>query len=192
MEKLLAVVMCGGESRRMGRDKGLIRKAGIPWAKLIAKIFEKLQIPYVVSVNPAQVATYSEIFPTDLLVVDREESVKGPLTGLLSVHQMHPEKDLLLIACDMVEMESETVKELLYLYSEKRGCDFYGYQSAQFIEPFCSIYAANFLKHISDKAAQGKLKHFSMQKVINHGTQRLLPADENRSFKNFNTPAADL
>ena len=192
MENLLAVVMCGGESKRMGRDKGLIRKGGIPWAKLVANIFEGLHLPYVVSVNRTQVPTYSEVFSADLLIIDGEGSVEGPLTGLLSVHQMHPEKDLLLIACDMVEMELETVKALLELYSKEKGYDFYGYQSAQIIEPFCSIYASNFLKQILKEATQGKLQHFSMQNVIRNGRQRLLSANENRSFKNFNTPATDL
>lgn len=191
MENLLAVVMCGGESKRMGRDKGLIRKGGIAWAKLVANIFEGLHLPYVVSVNRRQVPTYSEIFSADLLIVDREESVEGPLTGLLSVHQVHPEKDLLLIACDMVEMDTETVKVLLGSYVENSGFDFYGYQSAHFIEPFCSIYSGIFLQKIAHNATRGQLVHFSLQNVIKSGRQSLLTAQETKSFKNYNTPEAD-
>lgn len=192
MKNLLAVVMCGGESRRMGRDKGLIQKEQIPWAKIVSNIFEKLHLPCVVSVNEAQVERYSELFPRELLVIDKDISVKGPLTGLLSVHQQYPDKNLLLIACDMVDMKPETVSELLVAYRAESGCDFYGFKTAQFFEPFCSIYSGSFLKQIVNKATHGELRQFSMQNIINSGKQMAINPPEKESFNNYNTPEENL
>ena len=51
MENLLGVVLCGGQSKRMGSDKGLLVKDGKPWAMCIADKLEKAALPVVVSIN---------------------------------------------------------------------------------------------------------------------------------------------
>lgn len=188
MENLLAVVMCGGESRRMGTDKGLLLKNGVYWAHMIADIFKDLSVPYVVSINTTQLETYSRLFRPEFLVIDSKLPVEGPLKGLLSVHEHQPAKDLLLIACDMVEMEAETVEKLLDTFKANKGYEFYGYQTHGFIEPFCGIYTGVFLQKIHQQALHSALANFSMQHILKTSNQKILLPPNKRSFNNFNTP----
>ena len=106
------VVLCGGESRRMGSDKGLLVKAGKTWAELAFSNLSGLRIKTAISVNRTQVELYSQIFAFGSLVTDNEIlPVKGPLLGLLSVHQEFPAEDLLVVACDMINLKEEILQK---------------------------------------------------------------------------------
>lgn len=188
MNNLLGVVMCGGESSRMGKDKGLLQKNDVAWAQIVSYVFQSLNIPFVVSVNPAQQKDYSKIFESKILIPDNNLPVKGPLKGLLSIHATQPEKNLLLVACDMIEMEIATVDRLLKIYTSNPQFDFYGYQVANIIEPFCGIYSSVLLKKVIHKAQNSTLEYYSLQNVIKSGKQMILPVHEHKSFNNYNTP----
>ena len=185
MENLLGVVMCGGQSRRMGTDKGLIPVGDTCWAALMAAKLADMGLPVVVSVNTSQVQAYSSFFKDTQLVVDSVE-VGGPLNGLLSVHAKYPEADLLLLACDMINMEAETIKRLITTFEDRPGYDFYVYQNQQFAEPFCSIYTAAALNAL---VTHTDLANSSLQKVLNEAITLRLPITEPESFNNFNTLA---
>src|SRR5438270_354520 len=115
MGNLLGVVMSGGQSRRMGTDKGLIPYMDTYWAVHVANKLTTAGLPVVVSINDTQQEKYRVIFPSQELIVDYVD-VNGPLRGLLSVHAIYPQKDLLLLACDMIEMETGTLKNLINIY----------------------------------------------------------------------------
>jgi molybdenum cofactor guanylyltransferase len=188
MNNLLGVVMCGGESSRMGKDKGLLQKNGVAWAQIVSYVFQSLNIPFVLSVNPAQQKDYSKIFESKILIPDNNLPVKGPLKGLLSIHTTQPDKNLFLIACDMIEMEIATVGGLLKIYTSDRQFDFYGYQADNIIEPFCGIYSSVLLKEVIHKVQNSTLEHYSLQNVIRSGKQMILPVHDHKSFNNYNTP----
>lgn len=92
--KPLGVVLCGGESRRMGIDKSLINYHGITQREHVKKLLGPSCSPVVMSVGNNE-GEGEEAFP-DL----PEYAGNGPLSGLLSLHQLFPEKSILLIGCD--------------------------------------------------------------------------------------------
>jgi len=96
----MGVVLCGGESRRMGRDKGLLQTDGQPWVLRMGEKLATNQLPVVYSINKKQVAAYATWLPPGQYVVDSDIGA-GPLKGLLSVHRSYPDSDLLPVACDM-------------------------------------------------------------------------------------------
>src|SRR5215210_5197976 len=101
---MTGVVLCGGQSTRMGTDKGLLQLNGKTWVQHTSDKLSSLQIPVVVSLNKKQPDGYSKIFSSDKLIIDDESlSLKGPLLGLMSVHQQLKQEDLLVLACDMLE-----------------------------------------------------------------------------------------
>src|ERR1700744_558321 len=144
-DKLLGVVLCGGESRRMGRDKGLLETDGVPWAIRMGAKLTPWSIPVVYSINTKQQATYPAILPPELLITDTL-GIPGPLAGLFSIYTRYPDKDLLLLACDMQDLDEATIGRLVGIYRDKHmeenAPSFYVYQDNGFLQPFCGIYTA--------------------------------------------------
>lgn len=179
--------MCGGESRRMGKDKGLLEVNNIPWARVISNIFETLEIPYLVSINASQAESYSKIFDKHLLIKDNEIPVKGPLKGLLSVFKSQPTRDLVLIACDMKDMDSATVRKLIDIYASNKTYDFFAYKLQDSLEPFCAIYTSKGLNNVYQAAIGGSLQSFSLKNILENGNTKTMPSNKENSFNNYNT-----
>lgn len=180
--------MCGGESKRMGTDKGLLEVDRIPWAKIISNLYDSLGIPYVLSINEPQFERYSNIFNSDQLVIDNELNVKGPLKGLLSVFEKYPSHDLLLMACDMIDMEIITLKHLVDSYVSSQHYNFYVYERQNFLEPFCGIYTSQGLRAVDKKAQEEGFQLFSLQSILQRGKTMKLSIINSNNFRNYNHP----
>jgi len=176
MSKLLGVVLCGGESRRMGRDKGLLQSDGQPWVLRIGEKLAMNQLPVVYSINKKQVTSYATWLPPGHYVVDTDSGA-GPLKGLLSVHRSYPENDLLPVACDMRDLDTDTIARLISVW-RKGGADFYAYEVDGFLQPFCAIYGAEALSR--GKAAS------SLRTLLLNGTLHRLQGSS-AAFRNYNT-----
>ena len=136
--KLLGVVLCGGESRRMGRDKGLLHTNGRPWALRMGDKLAQQQLPVIYSINKKQTAAYSALLPPESLIIDEEER-EGPLAGVLSVHHRYPDTPLLVVACDMQDLDAPTISGIIDAW-RVGGAGNYAYEVKGFIQPFCAIY----------------------------------------------------
>jgi molybdopterin-guanine dinucleotide biosynthesis protein A len=176
---LLGVVLCGGKSVRMGTDKGLKLQHRKPWALIVAQIFTAINVPVVISINSEQVFAYQTYFNTDTLIIDNQ-TIPGPLRGLLTVHQQYPKKNLLILACDMVDMQQQTVQALIDNYTQKPDFDYYAYHNGSFWEPFCGIYTANGLQNLKQD------NDYSMQHVLSSGQTQKNKILNMASFKNYN------
>ncbi|UEG50098.1 molybdenum cofactor guanylyltransferase [Ferruginibacter lapsinanis] len=188
MQDLLGVVLCGGESKRMGSDKGLLSIVDSIWAKYIGDKLEVFNIPVVFSVNETQLQDYGAYIDEDQLVVDSVD-VSGPLKGLLSTHKKFPLKNLLLLACDMIDLDEATIDTILQTYQQESRYDFYVYQDAAFAQPFCGIYTAKALQAELARANTHSITKFSLQQLLNEGNTKRLPIANPDAFKNYNEPS---
>ncbi|MBC7828138.1 MAG: molybdenum cofactor guanylyltransferase [Chitinophagaceae bacterium] len=185
MENIAGIVLCGGESKRMGSDKGLLERDGKKWVQLVADKLGFLNIPVIISINEHQLELYSELFPVNQLIID-DIDVRGPLRGLLSAFQKYPEQDFLLMACDLVDMDEITLRNLLDHYTSKKEFDFFVYHEDH-AEPFCAIYTARGLKPVLEKARLHSLEKFSFQNILDEGNTLRIPITQKSSFLNYNT-----
>jgi len=161
----------------MGRDKGLLEKDGVPWAKYMADKLMAYDLPTVFSVNASQIKAYTLALPGARLVVD-SVAADGPLKGLLSVHKQFPDNDLLLLACDMLDIDGPAIQQLIETY-HKGGYDFYAYAESIFFHPLCGIYTVRGLAD-SHTAA-------SPQQLLRQGKTKSLVMVNNEAFRNYNT-----
>jgi molybdopterin-guanine dinucleotide biosynthesis protein A len=192
----------------MGRDKGSLLKEGIPWARFIADKLLPFQLPIVFSINPKQQDVYSRAIPEGQFVPDalNDLPVTGPLQGLLSVHAQFPSSDLLLLACDMLDLDEPTIRKIIDLYlldgmreeqhrKQRDGSnddpsgehDFFVYERVSFIQPFCGIYTSRGLTPLYTLALEGSLRDFSLQSVLKKGRTRRIPIDRMEAFGNYNS-----
>jgi molybdopterin-guanine dinucleotide biosynthesis protein A len=189
---MLGIVLCGGQSSRMGSDKGLLMHEANTWAQTAVEKLRVLNIPIKLSVNELQQSEYAKVFTPELLIVDDATlQIKGPLLGLLSAHLHNPAKDLFVLACDLPLMDPHLLKELFSLHQQSKKYEVYIYSNNKEQEPLCGIYTAKALKKIialykQDKLIKHSLKfilsHLVVCEIAAHGSQKI-------SFRNFNAHA---
>ncbi|MEP7143341.1 MAG: molybdenum cofactor guanylyltransferase [Ferruginibacter sp.] len=142
------VILCGGESKRMGTDKGLIQLQATTWAQTAVNKIGVLKIPVVLSVNHTQFNDYSVVFdPSDLITDEPSLNIGGPLCGLLSVHMRYPCEDLFILACDLPVMEATIIYQLAESYRQNQNYDAFVFSNRNEPEPLCAIYSSKGLQH---------------------------------------------
>lgn len=189
---MTGLVLCGGQSTRMGSDKGLLKLQANTWAQTAVDKLTELQIPALISVNRNQYDEYATVFSSQQLIVDNESlRLKGPLYGVLSAHMQYPQKDFVVLACDMPLLETGLIKELILLYQKHTDNDAFVFSNDGQPEPLCGIYKSKGLAHILRLYQSGQLFRHSMKFMLEHiSTYTLaLPADKKSSFRNFNAHA---
>ncbi|KAI9451191.1 MoaB/Mog domain-containing protein [Russula earlei] len=186
-----SVVLCGGQSSRMGTDKALLPHVSGTWAQLAAGKLSALSMPVVLSVNQSQHAIFQKIYSTYRLVKDDPAlSVGGPLHGILSTHLHYPADDLFILACDMINMQQETLQELYnqYQHNDKEA---YIFHKQEELEPLCAIYTAKGLQKIYTLYTRRQLQRYSLKYVLEQLDTRstAIPPAWEPGFANFNSPA---
>lgn len=186
---LAGLVLCGGQSSRMGTDKGLLVKDGIPWVKEASTKLEALQIPVWISIHSSQQQVYSSLVSEDILLVD-SVPLQGPLTGLLTAHLMFPDTDWLVLACDLADMSMIVLTQLVQSYQMLKRYECFVFKRKDNWEPLCAVYTARALQKIAAMSKQDRLPKQSMKYLIENSETHFLTLSENMqsAFKNYNLP----
>jgi molybdopterin-guanine dinucleotide biosynthesis protein A len=187
---LTGIVMCGGKSSRMGTDKGLLQKNKQTWAELAYDKIKSLNIPTNVSINASQIESYQQLFNKNELIVDNV-NLPGPLAGLFSAFHKLKNEDLLLLACDMTDISTNTIQNLINTYTtNKKEYDFFIFKNQEEHEPLLGIYSHKGIQRIHDFYTGGKLKKYSMKYCIeiSNTFSILLNDTQKAEFKNYNEP----
>jgi molybdenum cofactor guanylyltransferase len=188
---MTGLILCGGQSARMGSDKGLLKMAGSTWAAHAVATLEKTGLPVFLSVNAQQYAVYAGIFTADRLITDDAGiDVRGPLIGLLSAHLHFPKQDLLVLACDMPLVEFALLQQLMnQQLRHPANASVFSYNGV--LQPLCGIYSAAGLAAILQWQQSGQLVKHSLKYVLEKMQAAFIPLlpSQQQQFSNFNTPA---
>jgi molybdopterin-guanine dinucleotide biosynthesis protein A len=189
---MTGLVLCGGQSRRMGTDKGMLKnKNNITWAALAYDKLHSLCKHVYVSVNHSQ-NNYATIFPKDILIKDNVLlPVKGPLLGLLSAYKQFPGEDFFVLACDLADMTTKVMSDLYNYYKSNDG-DVFIYRNENTPEPLCGIYTKQALSYINNHFIEHPdEENYSMLYFLDKLNVRYinLLREQKRFFMNYNHPA---
>lgn len=189
---MLGIILCGGQSTRMGSDKGLLKLEANTWAQTAIDKMAELKIPVKLSVNKNQYPSYATVFtPDDLIADDETLQLRGPLLGVLSSHIKFPNEDLFILACDMPLMDTSVLKELFFLYKHYPDSHAFVFTNDGQPEPLCGIYASTSLAKILSMLRSGQLNKHSMKFMLDHLHTKTIAASEEQKkfFRNFNAHA---
>ena len=180
--KLFGLVLAGGQSRRMGQDKALLIREGQSQLGYIASLLEQVTDKVYVSARSEQRDDPERSrFPT---IVDRYEDI-GPVAGILSAMDEHPDADWLVLACDLPNIDAATLEYLL----EHRAADkpFSAFRSSYdgLPEPLCAVYISGSDRVIRRFVDDGIV---CPRKMLINSDTKLLEQPNPGSLDNINTP----
>lgn len=161
--KPLGVVLCGGESSRMGVDKSLINYHGVTQREHVKKLLAPFCFPVLYSMGRKE-EDVEEAFP-DLA----EYAGNGPVSGLLSLHHFFPGRPILLIGCDYPLITQSQIKALVPESGSEFDACCYVSGSSNRPEPLLAWYASEFCARIREEFEQkgsNSLKKFLEQAHI--------------------------
>tara|TARA_R100000935_G_C2826657_1_gene162688 strand:+ start:479 stop:1069 length:591 start_codon:yes stop_codon:yes gene_type:complete len=102
-------VLAGGKSRRMGNDKGLVNFKDEPMISHVLKVLEKLNLPSSIISGNKEYEKFEKPVYQDLI------PNKGPLGGLYTALEISKSPMIILLACDMPSIHSESLLRLIAL-----------------------------------------------------------------------------
>ncbi len=189
----MAVILSGGQSRRMGQDKGLIQEHGTSWVKRLQSKLAYLEIPVYVSVNPEQKKAYQKHLSSAQLITDEPfENLNGPLKGILSSHLAFPGHHMLFLPCDMALLDAQVFDLWLDCFNQHYPkYHVFVSKTPDGLQPLCGIYSRRGLQQLEELYQQGSLKDQSMHGIVEEKLKSHIMEIPNRLislFKNYNTP----
>ena len=131
------LVLTGGKSERMKRDKALINYKGRPHAAYIYDILQKYCDQVYLSARKDQ---WNGTELQDLPSIEDKVGIQGPIAGLLSAFAKHPEAHWIVVACDLIHFNEETVQTLLANYKSTAIATAFKNSEKDFPEPLCTLY----------------------------------------------------
>lgn len=177
---MIALVLCGGSSSRMGRPKVLVEIQGVPYLERLAQQFHDLHLPMVLSCQPNQfTATYAQVHDMS------EYSNAGPMSGVLSAMHQYPNQDILLLGSDHFLLDTNNLRNLIDAANATNdNCSLVLPEDLE-IQPFPAVYRYSLFGSIQQAYLEGQL---SLRKVLMQHGCRLVNATSAEVLRNFNTP----
>ncbi len=179
---LYGLVLAGGRSKRMGRDKALLQHDGQSQLERMVTLLGHCVDRAFVSTSKDQ-ADEPERRRFDQ-VVDRYQDI-GPLAGILSAMDEFPEADWLVVACDLPNIDVATLRHLIENCSASQPFTAFISSHDGLPEPLCAVYRAGtdtILRRFIDDGIR------CPRKILIRSDTCLLEQLDPRSLDNVNTP----
>jgi molybdopterin-guanine dinucleotide biosynthesis protein A len=183
--KISAVLLAGGESRRMGKDKATLFFRGKPLWQIQLELLRKLELSEIL----ISARTDPPWRPSDMQFVPDDPPSRGPLSGLTAALARIQTGHLLALAIDLPFMTENYLRAISHKIEPGRGVlPMIGDRA----EPLAAIYPADAQVYLV-AALSGN--DFSLQtltnKLVKAGKVRVLPVakKELQLFRNLNVPA---
>lgn len=179
---LKALILLGGKSSRMGEEKGLIQYHEKTQAEHLVSLLEELGLEVFLSIREEQKENYS--FLNRPFIADQLQGA-GPLGGITSAMRTLPQTALLVVACDLPNLQKEQLEFLLKNRNSKAFGTCYESPLDRGPEPLCSIYEPKSFSALMKVWVNGKS---CPRKMLFNRTVEILPIQDSRFLANANTP----
>jgi len=186
--RLKGLLLAGGKSSRMGRDKAsmVVGGDGLTQARRAADLLGKLCERRFVSLRDGQTAPDGA---QELEVLVDSPLAQGPLSGILAAFQKDPEAAWLVLACDLPFISEQVLSQLIAHRKSSDAPPFLAFASSNdgLPEPLCAIYEPSARAVLERHAARG---HFCPRHIMIEEKADLiaLPEGATDALTNLNTP----
>jgi molybdopterin-guanine dinucleotide biosynthesis protein A len=163
---LYGLVLAGGFSSRMGRDKGSLIYHGLDQRSHCAELLRPFCDDVFVSLREEQ----KDLASLTLKPVFDQQKI-GPASGLLAAFEKNPKAAWLVLACDMPFVTSDSVKTLVNHRNPACAATVYTLSG---IEPLFAIWEPAALAHLKNETLRGKS---SPRRALETLTCELIPGN---------------
>ena len=179
---LYGLVLAGGQSRRMGRDKAGIAIDGRTQLERAFGLVEHLVARAFVSVRRDQQA--DPLRSRFAQLVDAGD-VEGPVAGIRAAQLAHPQAAWLVLAVDLPLLDAATLQNLIARRDPARVATAYRSSHDGLPEPLCAIYEPAAVQALEAFLATGRN---CPRKFLIQSDTLLLDQPDPKSLDNVNTP----
>ena len=183
---VVGVVLAGGRSRRMGRDKALLALDGSALVRRAASVLSAVCEQTVLAVAPGR--RYSSV---PLVHVEDRLADCGPLAGLEAALAWAAPRSVLVLACDLPRVEAALLRRLLGAgggsLPASRPCARLASRDER-LQPLCGLYSAACGEVFSELLDNGERSVLRALESIDSMRVAFDDIDPD-PFLNVNTPA---
>lgn len=179
---LYGLVLAGGRSQRMQRDKAALLYQGRPQLARAMDLLQPLVARSFVSLRQDQ--QYDPVRSGYEGIADRLPEL-GPIAGIHAALQAHADQAWLILACDLPFLDRATLERLIAERDPTRLATAYRSSLDGMPEPLCAIYEPSSRAAIAQWIAQGER---CPSKFLAQHEVRLLDLKSARALDNINTP----
>ena len=177
-EQLTGILMCGGKSSRMGKDKYALLYNNLPLYKPALNTLQQFCNEIIISCNVA--------FPefADFTVVEDDVKEIGPMGGIYSCLKRSSTRYNIVLACDMPLVNGELMTRLL---DTTATYDAIVPLVNGWPEPLYAIYNVSIIPMLETFIRAGR---YSLKQILKESDVYYVHADTDvQELKNVNTPA---
>ena len=185
-KKIYGLVLAGGRSTRMGKDKGAIVYHNKPQREHLFQLLQTVCDATFYSIRKDQIEEFSAL---EHCIVDRDE-YKGPFNGILSAHKQYPNVAWMVMACDLPFMDAAALNKLLDESDEDYFATAFSTSDSGLPEPLAAIWepkgltnAIEYMKHSSSSCPRKYLINSNTKLVIPDKDQVVLNANSIEDYE---------
>lgn len=176
---LYGLVLAGGKSARMGKDKAMLSYHGKPQFEhcvdLLLKHVEKVCVSCREGQIESSVENIEEIH--DIFVN------QGPMGGILSAMTYDPKAAWLVVACDLPFLDGKCIDDLINQRNHFKFATCYGSSIDSLPEPLCAIYEPKMRMRLMQFMSYGII---CPRKVLIHSDVQYLSLTNKNALDNIN------
>jgi molybdopterin-guanine dinucleotide biosynthesis protein A len=176
------LVLAGGQSTRMGHDKGLLQYHQKSQRLHIFEELKKVCPNTFISLRENQVQTDID---SQFQIVD-ENRFKGPFNGLLSAYHKYPEVAWLVVACDLPLLDVKGIRYLIQNRNPNAVATALARTDSNLPEPLVAIWEPLGLK-MAESYLENSETSCPRKFLIRHNCS-IIPTANNDWLENANDP----
>ncbi len=179
---VMGLVLAGGHSTRMGRDKAALEYHGRPQIEEALALLKSCCGSVLVSCRPDQAERPP--FAGHPCLCDRYDNL-GPMSGLLTALETHPDRAWLVVACDLPQLDRATLEALVAGRDPSRMATAFRGRTDGLPDPLCAIYEPAARDRLDQLVREGIL---CLRKALIRSEVRLLDPPDPLALENANAP----
>lgn len=179
--RLNGLVLAGGKSERMGKDKGLIDYHGLPQREYLYELLEDFTENTFMSCRPDQVSEFEGKFKS----IPDSISGLGPFGAIISAFREHPNHAWIVVACDLPLLNYNAILGLVEGRNPSKIATTYYNPETKFPDPLITIWEPKSYPELLHFLSLG---YACPRKVLINSRTEVLIANDATALLNANSP----